>query len=233
MGVSTTYRADELAAAAGITVAALRSYQSKGLLPPPRHRGRVAEYGGHHLDRLRRIGELKARGHSLRSIAEQLESPVGLRIDEAAESGLRLRDVAEQSGVPIELLRSLEASGVLRPRWGDDGPIYGHADVRVVGCLLLLIGTGIPMDRVLEVAEPQIEMGARVAEGSVKIFERYVEGPLRLAAGADAADQRVDEALESMAAAIGELVAYWVERQVLQARAERLAPEPLGEDLPR
>jgi DNA-binding transcriptional MerR regulator len=231
--VSTTYRADELAAAAGITVAALRSYQSKGLLPPPRHRGRVAEYGGHHLDRLRRIGELKARGHSLRSIAEQLESPVGLRIDESDVAGLRLRDVAEQSGVPIELLRSLEASGVLRPRWGDDGPFYGQADVRVVGCLLLLIGTGIPMDRVLEVAEPQIEMGAKVAAASVAVFDEYVEGPLRAAVGAEAADQRVHEALESMAAAIGELVAYWVERQVLQVRSEQLTEGALGEDLPR
>jgi DNA-binding transcriptional MerR regulator len=212
----TTYRANELADAAGISVAVLRSYQSKGLLPPPRHRGRVAEYGAHHLERLKRIAELKARGHSLASIAEQLDAPVGIRLDEAGVEGLRLRDVAEQSGVPIEMLRSLEASGVLRPRPGEDGPVYGTADVRVVGCVLLLVGSGIPMDRFLEVAEPQIAMGAVTADGAVDLLQRFVEQPLRASVeDPEKADARVEEAFESMAAAIGELAAYWIERQVL------------------
>jgi DNA-binding transcriptional MerR regulator len=212
----TSYRASELADAAGISVAVLRSYQSKGLLPPPRHRGRVAEYGAVHLDRLKRIVELKARGHSLASIAEQLDTPVGIRLDGADMESLRLRDVAEQSGVPIEMLRSLEASGILRPRKGPDGPIYGTADVRVVGCVLLLVGSGIPMDRFLDVAEPQIEIGAKNADGAVELFQRFVEGPLRASVDDPGkADARVQEALEGMAAAIGELAAYWVERQVL------------------
>ena len=46
-------RAEELADQAGISVQLLRSYQSKGLLPPPRHEGRVAWYGPHHAERLR------------------------------------------------------------------------------------------------------------------------------------------------------------------------------------
>ena len=214
----TSYRANELADAAGISVAVLRSYQSKGLLPPPRHRGRVAEYGALHLERLRRIVELKARGHSLASIAEQLDAPVGIRLDDADKEGLRLRDVAEQSGVPIEMLRSLEASGILRPRRSPDGPIYGSADVRVVGCVLLLVGSGIPMDRFLDVAEPQIEIGAKNADGAVELFQRFVEGPLRASVDdPHRADERVQQALEAMAAAIGELAAYWVERQVLSS----------------
>ncbi|MBV8236536.1 MAG: MerR family transcriptional regulator, partial [Acidimicrobiia bacterium] len=47
------YRVQELAREAGIRVELLRSYQSKGLLPPPRHEGRVAWYGPRHLERLR------------------------------------------------------------------------------------------------------------------------------------------------------------------------------------
>jgi DNA-binding transcriptional MerR regulator len=215
----TSYRANELADAAGISVAVLRSYQSKGLLPPPRHRGRVAEYGALHLDRLKRIVELKARGHSLASIAEQLDAPVGLRLDEPGVEGMRLRDVAEQSGMPIEMLRSLEASGVLRPRQGLDGPTYGTADVRVVGCVLLLVGSGIPMDRFLDVAEAHIEAVARTADGAVDLFQRFVELALRASVdgGDEKADQRVREALEGMAAAMGELAAYWIERQVLSS----------------
>ena len=52
------YRVEELAAGAGVSVEALRSYQSKGLLPPPRHEGRVAIYGDQHARRLREILDL-------------------------------------------------------------------------------------------------------------------------------------------------------------------------------
>ena len=64
------YRAEDLAAEVGISVPLLRSYQSKGLLPPPRHEGRVAWYGPHHRERLVHIRHLKERGYSLRMIAE-------------------------------------------------------------------------------------------------------------------------------------------------------------------
>ena len=204
----TDFRADELAAAAGITVALLRSYQSKGLLPAPRHVGRTAVYGDHHLERLRRIEALKARGHSLRSIAEQVDAPPGFRSDAGAGERLRLRDVSERSGVPVELLRSLEASGVLKPRVGPEGHEYSEADVRAVGCVLLLIGSGIPFDSFLEVAQPQLRTNDVVAEGAVRLYHEHVARRIDDPA-------RRGEALSAMAAAIGELVAYLVEREVL------------------
>jgi DNA-binding transcriptional MerR regulator len=203
----TDYRAEELAAAAGITVALLRSYQSKGLLPPPRHVGRTAVYGDHHLERLRRIEALKSRGHSLRSIAEQVEAPPGFRGD-GGEERLRLRDVSERSGVPIEMLRSLEASGLLMPRVGAEGPEYSEADVRAVGCVLLLIGSGIPFDQFLDVAQPQLEANDEAARGAVRLFEEHVVDRL-------GDPTRRAGALEAMAGAVGELVAYLVERRVL------------------
>src|SRR6478735_9501415 len=207
----TDYRADELASMAGITVALLRSYQSKGLLPAPRHVGRTAVYGDHHLERLRRIEALKARGHSLRSIAEQVDAPPGFRPDGGGGEKLRLRDVSERSGVPVEMLRSLEASGVLMPRNGDDGPEYSEADVRAVGCVLLLIGSGIPFDQFLEVAQPQLRANDEVAAGAVRLFEEHVARRI------DEPERR-DHALTAMAAAIGELVAYLLERRVLAHR---------------
>ena len=80
------YRADELAAEVGISVQLLRSYQSKGLLPPPRHEGRVAWYGPHHRERLLHIRQLKERGFSLRMIGEAL--------DESPEAPLAVLDAA-------------------------------------------------------------------------------------------------------------------------------------------
>ena len=210
------YRAEEVAEAAGVTIALVRSYQSKGLLPPPRHVGRTAVYGEHHLERLRRIEALKARGHSLRSIAEQLDSSTVGRAPDTGER-LRLRDVAERSGVPVEMLRSFEASGLLLPRPGVDGATYTQADVRAVQCLLLLVGAGIPFERFLEVAEPQLIAGDAVASGALSLFDEHVAPRLE-----PTDTTRRAEALAAMAAAIGELAAYLVERQVL-VQAERSA----------
>lgn len=64
------YRAAELAERAGITRRTLRFYRERRLLPPPRREGRIAWYDEHHLARLRTIGALLARGHTLGGIAE-------------------------------------------------------------------------------------------------------------------------------------------------------------------
>lgn len=215
----TEYRTEQLAEAAGISVAALRSYQSQGLVPPPRHVGRIALYGEHHLDRLRRILELKARGHSLRAIAEHFDESNAARTTTAAVGDrLRLRDVAERSGMPIEMLRSLEASGVVVPCRGAEGPYYSAADVEAVECVLLLIGSGIPFDRFLEVAEPQLRAGESVATGATDLFSRFVVPRLHTDPTDPAAARR--DAFVAMAGAIGRLAGYLVERQVLADHTE-------------
>ena len=66
------YRIGELARAAGITVRTLRYYQERKLLPPPRRKGRTGWYSRAHLNRLRVIGQLLERGHTLGGIGELL-----------------------------------------------------------------------------------------------------------------------------------------------------------------
>jgi DNA-binding transcriptional MerR regulator len=68
------YRIGELARAAGITVRTLRYYQERKLLPPPRREGRIAWYSHTHLTRLRIIGQLLERGHTLGGTAELLSA---------------------------------------------------------------------------------------------------------------------------------------------------------------
>ncbi|MBX7096916.1 MAG: MerR family transcriptional regulator [Myxococcaceae bacterium] len=80
----TEYRIDDLARAARTTVRNVRSYQEKGLLPPPRRDGRAAVYDEAHLARLRLIGTLLERGYSLQNIAELIG---------AWENGQNLRDL--------------------------------------------------------------------------------------------------------------------------------------------
>lgn len=58
----------ELAEAAGLSRRAVRFYVQQRLLPAPLGRGRGRHYDASHLERLRKIGELQAAGHSLDAV---------------------------------------------------------------------------------------------------------------------------------------------------------------------
>ncbi|MFE0376345.1 MerR family transcriptional regulator [Streptomyces inhibens] len=95
------FRMADLAKEAGITVRTLRFYRERKLIPPPRREGRIAWYNEHHLARLRTIGALLERGHTLGGIAELLS---------AFESG---RDVGELLGLQNPFV----------PPWSEETPV--------------------------------------------------------------------------------------------------------------
>jgi DNA-binding transcriptional MerR regulator len=68
------YRIDELARIAGTTSRNVRAYQERGLLPPPRKRGRIGIYTDTHLARLRLITSLHERGYTSAQITELISS---------------------------------------------------------------------------------------------------------------------------------------------------------------
>ena len=219
------YRVEQLAAEAGVSVELLRSYQSKGLLPPPRHAGRLALYGEHHLDRLRTILDLKAQGWSLRMIAAALDRPARRSdptvVDTLVESDdevLTLRQLAHRTRVPAAMLRSLEASGVLRPRRFGDECRYTSSDVRAVRMLMSLIGGGVPLEEFMRVARVQLAAAEEVASGAVELFMRYVGEPLR-ASGVPEKDEaeRLMASFRLMLHAATTLMTYNFQRMVLNA----------------
>lgn len=246
-------RASEVAEAAGISVQLLRSYQSKGLLPPPVHEGRVAWYGPSHVQRLEWIHDLKSRGYSLKMIhaavleddAAATDAPTGLEPPPAAT--LRLRDVAQRSGLPPEMLRALEASHLLRPHRIGRAYRYTDADVRAVRQVLTLLGVGMPLEEFLAIADPQLATADQLAEDAVGVWMRQVVERFRsdgsgtaevgAADGGDGTDDpaadghddsnagRVVASLRIMVAAISGLVAYNVERAVLNAAQAALATD--------
>jgi DNA-binding transcriptional MerR regulator len=232
-----SYRVEELAAVAGVSVEALRSYQSKGLLPPPRHEGRVALYGDAHAGRLREILDLKHQGYSLRMIAHLLAAePAAAATASSApaladafssagaeEERLTQRQVAERTRVPPSMLRSLEASGVLQPRNDDAERPYSTADVKAVRMLLSLISGGLPIEEFMAVARTQIDTNKAVAEGAVDLFFAYVREPMLDSGLPD------DEEAEQLVAALGlmlqattTLIAYNFQRRVLNAISAEL-----------
>jgi DNA-binding transcriptional MerR regulator len=225
-----SYRVDELAETAGVSVEVLRSYQSKGLLPPPRHQGRVALYDNHHLERLRAIRDLKARGFPLKVIARMLDRRVAaersvpfLDVAGSDDELLTQREVAERSGVHPAMLRSLEASGVIRPRLIGGEPRYTIADVRAMRMLLSLLGGGLPIEEFMRVADRQLDAVAEVASGAVDLFMRYVRAPL-LTAGLSQREEaeRVIAAFRLMVHAATSLLAYNFERMLVNAAQEAI-----------
>lgn len=72
----------ELARSAGVSVQAVRYYESRGLMPEPkRTRSGYRQYGDNDLVRLRFIGRAQALGFTLSEIADLLE----LRVDPSAD----------------------------------------------------------------------------------------------------------------------------------------------------
>ena len=225
------YRVEELAAAADVSVELLRSYQTKGLLDPPRRDGRVALYDDRHLERLKAIRELKDKGYSLKAIGGLLSRqhadtqrsvpplpPVG------DDEHLAPQELADRTRVPLAVLRSLEASGVIRARQGTSGAYYTGADVRAVRMLLSLLGVGLPMEEFMPLARLQIATMQEVAGGAVQLYTKYVVDPLR-AAGLDPRqeEERADAAFGLLVQAATSLVAYGFERMLRNAWAAEKA----------
>ncbi|MEP7023274.1 MAG: MerR family transcriptional regulator [Actinomycetota bacterium] len=119
---------DELAGRAGLPVRTIREYQTTGLLPPPRKRGRVGLYTPAHLARLQLIGRLQHRGYSLAGISDLLQSwadgaglgeVLGLapdqlvHIDEPGVAATLSQLTAALPGLVPGRLGDLQAAGVL------------------------------------------------------------------------------------------------------------------------
>lgn len=218
-------RVEEFAERAGVSVQLVRSYQSRGLLPPPRHEGRIAWYGPVHEHRLALIRDLKQRGYPLKMIAAVIDGDE-IDVDDRAstEAPLRLRDVAAASGLPAEMIRSLEASHVVRPHRVGRVYRYTEADVRAVKRILTLLGVGLPLEEFLGIAEPQLATADGLATEVVDAWDRYVcerirERELRPEEEA----RRTVASLRLLVSAVSELVAYNVERAVLNAAQAHLS----------
>jgi DNA-binding transcriptional MerR regulator len=180
------YSVEELAETAGVSVDLVRSYQSKGLVPAPEHEGRRAWYDERHLQRLRRIRDLKAQGYSLRMIARSLTEPSGptpadegtAALPDGPEEPLTVAQLAERTEVPAALIRSLEGSGVLRRRRFGDDRYFTTADVRAVRMLMTLLSSGLPMEEFMEAARVQLDSAQDVADSAVELFWKYGRAPL-------------------------------------------------------
>jgi DNA-binding transcriptional MerR regulator len=240
-----TWRVEELAIEAGVSVDTIRFYQKRRLLPAPVRAGRIAWYGPEHMERLGRIRELQARGFSLAVIRRLLDGeldaadePLAAAVaaaagasDGDADAGLlTLPELAERVGIPTELLEEIAEEGLLVARRRDGIDRYPASNVELVAAGLRLLDAGMPLPELLELAKRQHETTRSIAEQAVEMFSQRVRDPLLDAPlSDDEKAQRLVESFQMLLPTVTELVAAHFRSVLLEVAQEHLealqAPE--------
>jgi len=103
------YRINELAEVSGVSVRNIRVYQDRGLLPPPKIKGRTGWYSTEHLVRLNLISRLLERGYTFATISELLlAAHYGMRVEHVLHGepkGSRWRTFKRAATITLTELR--------------------------------------------------------------------------------------------------------------------------------
>jgi DNA-binding transcriptional MerR regulator len=239
------FRVDDLAARSGLSVDTVRFYQNRGLLPGPQREGRLAWYSEAHLDRLRRIRDLKDKGFTLDFIRRVLDrelDPVDSALvdavaapvpgeDEGPERPMTLEELAERTEVPVAVLQVIEREGLLAG--GESRGGYTAADARAVSSGLTLLEAGLPLSELLALARRHDAAMRAIAEQAVDVFVRFVRDPIRASESSDEEGaRRIVDSFHKMLPATTSLVAYHFRRQLLAVARARMEREGLGDRPP-
>ena len=190
MGKRDQLTIDDLAATTGVSSRSIRYYQTRGLLPPPRVKGRQGFYDQRHIDRLNLIGELSEEGLNLQAIGWLLG---GARSVDSEELRRLKRSVLDgwvsEEPVPVtdkDLRRALSLADVdpaVTERAAELGMIRPSADgwdillPSVMAAGGELAGMGLDPDRMLDVLATMREHAQAVAESYVAVFDEAVLAP--------------------------------------------------------
>jgi DNA-binding transcriptional MerR regulator len=183
---------DQLASRSGISVRTIRFYAGKGLLPPPKLRGRLGLYGPDHLARLELISELTGLGFTLAAI----EGFFAALPDSIAVEDLVLQRALLAPWVPEPLesidaeelnrrvgrelsedeLGSLEALGVIERQ--PDGTILLHG-AATLGSALASLDIGLAPEVLRRSHELISRHTTALAEELMALFQREILQPYR------------------------------------------------------
>jgi len=108
---------------------------------------------------------------------------------------LTLDELATETGVPLALLKAVEAEGLLIPRRIGGHERYTTEDVAASKAGLLLLEWGIPLSSLLDLARRHHEATRAVAEEAVAMFSEHVRDRLR---NDRASSLRIDESADDV-----------------------------------
>jgi DNA-binding transcriptional MerR regulator len=166
--VRREYTLAEVAAAVGMSERNVRAYRSRGLIRPPRMRGRIGYYSQEHLAQLRLIQALLGRGLSLTVIAQLIDRGVAhTELARLVREELPAGGEVPLSSATVEVLEAAEP-GVLG-RLADLGlgrrTDTGYAaDPSYLAMSNLLVALGVSHLDVARVSERTAECAYGLAE---------------------------------------------------------------------
>lgn len=244
LGRSRELTIDELAHETGVSSRNIRYYQTRGLLPPPRVKGRSGVYGQQHIDRLALLDELKSEGLNLQAISfllggsgnvdtEELRGlkraildswgssdPVEMQLEDLTDQ-LELSDEEAaayfQRAVELELIELTDDEEVVR---------ILLPDILTAGRELMRMG--VSFDRALDVLATIREHAGAVAEAYVEMFDEAVLAPWDARGRPDDEWRDIRESVERLRPIAGDALLAVFNQLIQHAITERLssaAPE--------
>ncbi len=154
-----SWRIDELAQRAGLTVDPIRYYAREGLLRPPVKQGRNRLYGADHLERPERICELRGQRFPLPAIKATLH------VDRPGLEGLfatsgreyTLAELTERSELGPDLVEQLRAVGMLPDPAEFGGDAYDETDLGLLRAIGELRSIGMTQEIVVSLGHIYVE----------------------------------------------------------------------------
>lgn len=233
------YRVAQIAEAAGVGVDTVRFYQSRGLIPAPSRRGRFAIYTEAHLARIRRIRSLLDGGFSLSQIRRLLEDEDEDKVEahsgtrDTADRGLlealasrsvgegtvSRGELASETGVPEALVGAVIQAGLIEPVEIQGEERFPRGDLEMVSGALEILGLGLPLDRLLELAAQHAANVDALAEQAIDLFDDHVRKPR---GSGDRDEEEVRRAFERLLPRATQIVALHFQRTVVARALARL-----------
>ncbi len=160
-------------------------------------------------------------------------------------SAYTLDELAGATGIPLALLKALEAEGLLVSTRVAGLDRYTEEDVAAAGAGLRLLEWGIPLTDLLDLARRHNEATEDTARQAVEMFARHVREPLRSGSRPDALSRRgassagdtgdpaVDGLLQAYAEllpAVNTLVGHHFTRTLVRVALEHVEQEGSDEE---
>ena len=148
-------------------------------------------------------GEARGRHTGERTGPDHPPDPAG-----GPDAVFTIDELAAETGVPLALLKAVEAEGLLIPRRIGGLDYYTAEDVDAANAGLLLLEWGIPLSALLDLARRHHQATEAVAAEAVDLFSTYVRRPLRAdrTANAEDGDAHGDADVDRLVQAYAELL---------------------------